>query len=110
LTSRPFDAQPSSATLADIDPKKVSAFQERAAESRHSGLKRVSGGVRPNPRKFRRETSEALFPITAATRHGFPHTFGPGFDCRFGSALSRVGKQLFDVHPCQCDFAHAGKI
>jgi ATP-dependent DNA helicase RecG len=42
LTSRPFDAQPSSATLADIDPKKVSAFQERAAESRHSGLKRVS--------------------------------------------------------------------
>jgi ATP-dependent DNA helicase RecG len=43
VTTLPFDARASSVKLTDLNAAKVRAFQDRAAEVRHSVLKRVSG-------------------------------------------------------------------
>src|ERR1035437_9177055 len=69
------------------------------------------GGVRPNPRKFRRETSEARFPVTAAIRHDFPYTFGPVLIASLGLRWPVSGNGCFPYLRASVGFcAPAGKI
>jgi hypothetical protein len=53
---------------------------------------------RPNPRKFRRETSVARFPVTAAIRRGFPYTFAPVLIAALG-LRSRVSGNICFTYP-----------
>jgi ATP-dependent DNA helicase RecG len=123
LASRPFDAQPSSTTFRDIDAGRVRSFQDRAAESRHSGLQRISEmqevlvhlnlsddrrpynsavllfGFRPKAVALSAETKCLHYGGTAAARPAlsyqiFDSTLPEQIDAAVGFVMSRLARSV----------------